>query len=190
MKFLLNITVYFCVFLIVSCNDIYKHKDSDIVVFKKKSENTKLVIPKNILYHSPDSAAFDSAFIARAELKLYTFVNVSCPTCIQELIDLSEFVSLFGSVNISLIPICGSTGGFEVFLHYLETSISKRISPYPIFLDYENQFIKLNQFMQEKRLQTVLTDESNTILLIGDPTKSEVIRDKYSTDIKRLMSTK
>lgn len=140
-----------------------------------------IYIPDNLRMLFPFSKnSLDSVELATSELKIYTYVNVSCPKCILEIEDWVDFFKQIEKHNVSLIFVCGSDyDDFNTILYLLENQILN-IEQHHLFADSSNSFIENNSFMKENmHFKTFLTDRSGGIIYAGNPIYSERIKDIY-----------
>ncbi|MBG7630355.1 MAG: hypothetical protein IZT56_07970 [Bacteroidetes bacterium] len=70
------------VFVSISCKNEIKDKNSTF----ETALGEKLNIPKDLTIYKPfEEAILDSTEIINSELKIFTRVNVSCATCINDI---------------------------------------------------------------------------------------------------------
>jgi hypothetical protein len=131
----------------------------------------KLLIPKDLQPYSPfNQNLTDSIKLANSSLKLYSLINTSCSTCLEEINKWDSFASKLKKYKIPVILICKSNkDNFELLKYLCETKKIKKFA-YPFFLDINDDYVNKNPFMNASRdFETVLTDKNNSILLIGNP---------------------
>ncbi|MEN6457037.1 MAG: hypothetical protein ABFD10_22520 [Prolixibacteraceae bacterium] len=146
----------------------------------------KLLLPDSLVVYSPFNQYFmDSLEITRAYLKVYSYINASCPTCIEDISSWNEITPLFNKNNVPVVLVCGSKDNFELIKYFHETGVINEFS-FPLFFDINQQYLVKNNFMKESQhLQTVLVDGENNILLLGNPIHSMRIKKLYSKEIKK-----
>lgn len=186
MKNLINccivITIPFmCLSGILSCNT--KQNQQKIKSLRSVVEKTlekKLLLPDSLITYKPfDNYIADSVEIFNSDYKIYTYVNASCGTCIQDIELWNNLIPDFKKHKTSIILILGSQDRFEL-LKYLCESGEINGFDYPFLLDRENEFINLNEFMLEiDAFETVLTDRENNILMMGNPIINKNIKELY-----------
>lgn len=159
--------------------------------FKLTVENClgkELIIPDSLITYSPYSNYIaDSVEISQCDLKIYSHINASCPTCIQDIIIWNGIIADFNKNNVPVILICDSKDKFELIKYLHETGKVKSFS-YPLFFDIKKEYLKKNMFMKESQhFETVLTDKENNILLLGNPIRSKEIKSLYLTEIRKRM---
>jgi hypothetical protein len=115
-------------------------------------------------------------------LKIFSYLNVSCPSCVGSIKDWEPLLGEFRKLNVPVILICHTKDSFE-YIKYLEENRSISF-PYPLYLDTANLFPANNQFYPFHVLdEAVLADADNKILLSGNPRASTEVRNNYLTVI-------
>jgi len=180
-------TIYYSCFfvafvLLFSCNA--KPKTTEAISAIKKIEG-KFVMPDSIAIYNPfQENRTASNEIENAPLKIYTFVDTSCPSCLTNINNWSLAASELKKYNIPIIMICQSEDNFELLKYLCE---KKDIAgyPFPFYFDLKNQFFLLNKFLDiTPHHHTVLTDSTNQILVAGDLTHSQEVKQLYIDKIK------
>ncbi len=177
----LVLILFFC-----SCN-FQKDKTKKLISLINKNIGQELIIPDSVEIYKPFSSyLLDSIDIAKSSFKIYTQINTSCGTCIEKINKWDSLAIEFQKLKVPIIIICTTNDRFEVLKYACEQNIIKKFS-YPFFLDKKNQFLKKNNFMMKhKGLKTVLTDNSNNILLIGNPLMIKEVRGLYVAKIQEV----
>lgn len=175
-----------CVISIISCEK--KQNTLKVNSFKTIIDTNlgkKLIIPDSLELYHPFPNYIETKEIRNSELKIYSHIDASCGTCIETLKAWGNLIPEFKRKGIQVILICSSDNRFELLKYYFE---SKEIENFkhPLFLDHKNNFTEKNNFMLEsKNFETVLTDDNDKILLIGNPNFSGGIRELYFKEIKK-----
>lgn len=175
--------------LILSCKN--DHSKETITKLKPQINNIlgkKLVIPEDMSIYEPfTSYVADSSQIALAGLKVYTYINASCSTCIQELNLWKEIIPDFIENGVAVIVILYSHENFEILKHACESGLLEGFQ-LPFFLDNKNELSKRNLFMRDSNhFQTVLTNNDGTIFMVGNPIHSNEIKRMYFDEIANLI---
>jgi hypothetical protein len=160
---------------IVSCN---RHFDEHLGKLLKLPHHLEIYNP--YLAEIPDSTGH---FIKKS--KIYSLVNVSCPTCIPQLYDLDSINQKLKIQNkdAQVIAICRADDNFQLIKYFFESKKMVNIQ-IPLVLDFEDKFIELNAtLLNIDDGMLVLTNEYNKILLTGNLKKDkrkflELIPDK------------
>jgi len=182
--FLQQACMLFILVLFSNCNNTGEREQG---VNKITNKADTLFLPDSMVVYSPfHKGKLDSAQIANSALKVYSFVDVSCPSCLTNIKNWNKFASTLKEYNVPVILICQSEDNYELLKHLCE---NKRISefPFPFYFDVKKQFFALNKLLSPSPNQhTVLTDKNNRILMSGDLTLTETTRKAYLDTIKNL----
>lgn len=179
----------FIISMFISCKR-EQMENEKVKLFKniiKVNLGKKLVIPKDLQLYTPfNHNSTDSIKLANSSLKLYSLINSSCSTCLEEINKWDSFASKLKKYKIPVILICKSDkDNFELLKYLCETNKIKKFS-YPFFLDLKDGYVNKNPFMNASGdFETVLTDRDNSILLIGNPLHSEEIKQLYLKEIQK-----
>lgn len=182
-----DILIIFVLLCLASCEKKQGNEKVDILKSAiQKNLGKKLSIPMDLKTYSPFKGYMaDSLQIAHTELKVYTRINTSCPTCIEGLQKWVKLSSELIKYRIPVIVICTSSDNFELMKYLCENKTIKEF-PFPFFLDIKNDFINKNPFMKTStELETVLTDSQDNIILIGNPIHSEDTKMLYLKEIQK-----
>lgn len=151
--------------------------------FEEKSQ--KLVLPDSLIVYKPFKVnSSDSNKIENSGLKIYSFINVSCPSCLSNIKNFNNVASELKEYRVPVILICQSEDNYELLKYLCE---KKDISefPFPFYFDTKDQFFVRNKFLSPApNNHTVLTDKNNKILVYGDLTLSDKIKKLYIDSIK------
>lgn len=178
--------IAFWIVIFTSCKN--KPNEEKVDVLKNTIENnlgSKLSIPKKMRLYQPfNNYVADSMQIANANLKIYTRIDASCPTCINSINKWLKFANKLFTDKVPVILVCASKDNFELMKYFCENGEIKKF-PYPFFLDKENEYLGKNSFMNvSPQIETVLTDSQDNILLIGNPIHSEDIMKLYLAKVQ------
>ncbi|WP_420400759.1 hypothetical protein [Flagellimonas sp.] len=147
---------------------------------------SNLQIPDSLKVYAPFlEYVSDSVKMSKSHCKIYTYVNASCPTCIEKIKMWDDFVDKAIQNNVPVFMIFHSDDNFELLKHLSESGLIEDFK-FPFFLDTEGIYTKNNPFMKDNvHMETVLTDQSNKILLIGNPLYSSDIANSYYSEIQK-----
>ena len=180
------IMIVLCMYLILpACqNKINSKKVESLKTAISSILGEQLILPTELRIYKPFSNYLaDSLDIFNASQRIYSYVNVSCATCVRNINFWSDLIPELRKYDVPIILICRSDDEFELFQYLCETGSINEF-PYPFVLDVNNEFNKLNTFMNEiDDFKTVLTNDKNAIILIGNPTTNEEIRKLYLKNI-------
>lgn len=167
-----------------SCNE--NHNKETISSFKTTINNNlgaKLIVPDSLELYKPLPNS-NNQFLSKAKLKIYSHIDASCGTCIESLKVWNKIIPEFTKQEVKVYLICTSDDRFDLLKYYFESNEIEKFS-YNLYFDYENNYLSNNVFMLESRnFETVLIDEDDTILLIGNPNYSKRIKKMYFDLIK------
>lgn len=175
-----------CVSTIISCKEkklnSVKIKSLESVV--ETTLNKKLNIPDSLGVYAPFSKYIaNESNILNSEFRIYSRVDASCGTCIGDINTWYELIPEFSRYKVPIILICSSDDNFELIKYFCETGAITNFG-YPFFLDQNNEFVRNNKFMAtDKSFETVLTDQNNNILAVGNPVHSKGIKKIYLNEI-------
>jgi hypothetical protein len=179
-------------FIIISCKDKEYNKNVETLKSIVNSNLGKtIIIPDSLQLYKPFSQYIaDSSEIKNAKIKIYSQINASCGTCIGYITKWESLSLELKKYNIPVILICQSDDDFELLRFFCESKKIMTFS-YPFFIDIESEFLNSNPFMKKSdNFKTVLTDENNTILLMGDPILSAEMKNLYLKEIKKRKNIK
>ena len=109
----------------------------------------------------------------KSKRKIVTYIDISCSACLNNFSFWSQFIEKSDKQNIDceyLIFINGKINSLN--------AIRRLGFDYPVLFDSTSIFIEMNQ-LWDKRFQTALLNERNEVILIGDPTVNEKLKDLY-----------
>ena len=176
---------YICLFLTSCINNNNRQKVEPLKVVLEENLGKKLAIPDGLMIYKPftDYIA-DSSEIFSSSYRIYSYINVSCGTCINNIELWNSLIIELKELKIPVILICESDDKYVLFRYMCESGKIKKFS-YPFVLNRNNDFTMKNPFMKIiNNFQTVLTDKENTILLIGNPIYNKSIKELYLNYLK------
>lgn len=186
-KQLINNPIFVFSFIIVIISAISCKRHSE-------EENTPKKLVNQLtgkLFHLPhyskvllgDSIIFEVPNIRNpnAKLKITTYINGDCQTCIDEIKawnDFSQSVNKINNVNVYYYVF---TSDIE---HFRDNIYNKEIYKYPLLLVKNNDYLNKNNLpLDNKMYQTFLLDSNNKVILVGNPIYSEKLMELYKEEI-------
>jgi hypothetical protein len=176
---------FFISLLNTSCNSNspVKLKGDQLNTKTDLSNNISQVIiwPDSLLVYNPDSLQIDSnsRVLTNSKFKVYTYLNLTCSSCLSELNEWSKIAAVFKQKNVELIMICYAKDNFEFFKYLYESKKIKSLV-FPFYLESNFAFSKLNsRFKKHELNQIALTDGADNILLFGDIIHSKEIYNSF-----------
>ncbi len=163
--------------LISGCNLSEKHATQQIL---KKMIGSTVVLPEKVTCIQ-GGYSFPMPETLRTTPKLIVFVDsTECSKCrIDKLVHYSGMFTLSKETNAFTISILISTPKLEyneIYEHLLYSEIQ-----YPIYLDDNNAFRRLNPSIpDESMFHTVTVNDNNEIVLVGDPVYNDRIMEMFN----------
>lgn len=148
-----------------------------------------VVMPKNIEIYNPSlGTELKNPAVDNTGLKIYTLIDVSCSTCLLKLEKWSQLQAELKDVKqVSVIPVCYAKDNFEMIRFLFESDKVGKIE-LPLVLDLDNNFKKANpNLVVEYGEFTALTDNTDHILLTGNPIENKNDKDKF---LQKIADTK
>ncbi len=179
-KFIYGISMLLFTISMFGCFNMNEKKKSttSIAIFDTLAIGKQLTIPDSLEVYKPfDNYSLDSNEIAKSSLKIYTFVDVSCSSCIDNIKKWNLIMPSFDNYKVPVIMVCQSRDNFELFKFFCESGKVGKLY-YPFFLDKSEKYFKLNPFINHSN-HTLLTTQNNKIVGIGDPSHSDVVLKEF-----------
>lgn len=174
----------FGLLLIISCqNKQQKAKITNAIA--QKIIGQKLNFPDNLETYRPfKDYLLDSTEVAKKRLRIFTYINISCPSCIANLENWNKVASQLIKYNVPIFFLCYSEDNFEYIKFLCEQGKVKTFA-FPFFFDKQDRFLKKNKFLTvSPNYHTVLLDENDKILWVGDPSHNPDMATQYLDLIK------
>ncbi len=186
MKYVMKYVMILCLYSIISCKE--KQNTTKINSLKNIVNNNlgeKLKIPDSLEVYYPFSNSHNKEML-NSELKIYSHIDASCGTCIENLQAWNKLIPELNEKDVQVYLICSSDDKFELLKYFFESKEIDNFHHY-LFLDYNNQYIKQNGFMLEnKNFETVLINDYNEILLMGEIIFSREMKELYFSEIEKI----
>ena len=161
----------FC-FVILSC----QNKKDDVIKEYSKWMQIEIKFPDTVVFVKD---IFDTVQVDyNKRLKIVTYNDSA--GCLNCKLALSRWIDFIGHID-------SLTSNEVVFINIVnirKMSVLKDVVygnrfHYPLFIDAEDKFNKLNKLPDESQFRTFLLDENNKVILIGTPVSNSKIRDLY-----------
>ncbi len=108
-----------------------------------------------------------------------SYINVSCPTCIEEIDKWAEFYKEVRNEHLNILLIFFSKDRFEYIMFLIETGVIKDF-PFPFYLDETGSFSASNPVFNDPVAdKTLLIDKPKRELIKGNPLHKENIKQQY-----------
>ena len=175
------VIILFSSLFLFSCSDDKKH---DIEVLVKEWNSKEIKFPDNPVFTHfvTDTVPYR---IPKTDYKVVVFVDsVGCISCKLQLPRWKEFMHDVDSLSDGNVP----------FIFFFQTKdvrelryILKRDNfSYPVCIDTEDNFNKLNRFPNVMTFQTFLVDSANRVKVIGNPIHNLSVKDLYLKEIAEI----
>lgn len=171
-------SLLFLTSIFVSCQETERERISLLV---KEWDGKEILFPGNPVFTRlvKDTVPYR---IPKTDYKVVVFVDsVGCISCKLQLPRWKEFMHEVDSLSDGNVP----------FVFFFQTKdvrelryILKRDNfSYPVCIDTEDIFNKLNRFPEEMMFQTFLIDSENRVKVIGNPIHNLSVKDLYLKEI-------
>ena len=161
MKILLSIIVaFFSILIFQCCSNQGKDEINQKVDHYLQKE---LIIPENIYMYDTDSLnSIDSTDIFSSSYKIVTLIDGSCGSCLEYLNLWNNFIRRNSKIReLSYLILIESQSGFETFKYIINKN---NVIQYPVFIDNNGLFRKLNELPDESIYHTFLVDKKTMLL--------------------------
>lgn len=166
--------IVLCILLFSSCKENKKDYISHLVA---EWQGKEIKFPDNLTFTRfiDDTVNYQ---ISGTNYKIVMYVDsIGCVSCKLQLKEWAKFMSFVDSATSQSIP----------FLFFFQPKNNDELRSilkynnysYPICVDTENHFYKLNHFPSEMMFQTFLLDKDNKVVVIGNPIHNLKVRDLY-----------
>ena len=175
---LIKISFICLLFFAMSCQKNDRAKVESLV---KEWNNKEIRFPDNPVFTRfvTDTVPYK---IPKTDYKVVVFVDsVGCISCKLQLPKWKEFIHEVDSLSDGNVP----------FVFFFQTKDVRELRyilrrdnfPYPVCIDTEDSFYKLNRFPGEMMFQTFLVDSENRVKVIGNPIHNLSVKDLYLKEI-------
>lgn len=168
---------FLIIFLVLSCTGSHETSVEKFIYLPESIEYYHQTLDSNSISPSSD------------KLKIYTLIDVSCSTCLTKFEKLDSFrkdIKTFDKI-VEIIPICHSGDySFEMF-KYLNENDRIHKTDLLMILDLNNSFLRQNKdLISPTGTFTALTNQSNKVLLLGDPINNEKDKQLFVKELLNL----
>ena len=167
--------------IIPLCYSCKESKKDSIIRMVNEWENKKIIFPREASFVSYAKSMKEHE-ICGSEYAIVTYVDsIGCMSCKLQLPRWKELIQTLDSVSN------GKTS-FLFFFHpkhkkELIDLIQAKDFTYPICIDEDDSFNKLNQLPSDMAFQTFLINKDNKVVAIGNPVHNPKIKELYSSII-------
>mgnify|MGYP005752433021 CR=1 FL=1 len=170
-KFLL---VFFCSILLFSCKQTHRKDYINAVVEWKGKE---IIYPDNMIFTLWGQDTLDYS-MPHTDYTIVNYVDsIGCLSCKLQLLKWKSFMSEIFSVSQDSVPVV-------FFFHPNDVEeITYRLKfdkyNYPVCIDLDDEFNKLNHFSADPTFQTFLLNKDNRVLAVGNPVHNPKVKELY-----------
>lgn len=162
--------------LAISCQDSRKDKLSSLV---KKWSGKEILFPTHSVFtiQGKDTVDFD---FSHSTYKVVMYVDsIGCIACKLQLYKWKRFIKEICAKKRPNIDIAFIFYFFPKDKRVLQDIMRRESFTYPVCLDEKDEFNKLNHFPSEVAFQTLLLDNCNTVIAVGNPIHNLKVRKLY-----------
>lgn len=175
---------YLLIFILFLCSCKYERKDLSCTVSKWVGK--EILYPNNLAFTLWGKDTIETSFL-QAPFKIVSYVDsIGCTSCKLKILDWKAYISelnLKFQDNVPVFLIFQSNKTEEI------TFILKRDKfNYPVYIDENDEFNKLNHFPSDMSFQTFLVDSDNRVVAIGNPVLNPKIKELYFKIIQGKLS--
>ena len=163
-----------CFLFLISCQQTEKEKLEELV---KNWNGKEVLFPTNLSFTLYGKTPVDFK-IPASDYKIVTYVDsLGCSSCKLQLPKWKDFMKYADSIVGYQIPVL-------FFLHpanvrEMRSVLKQNRFDYPVCMDTEDTFNKVNKFPSQLNFQTFLLDKNNHVIAIGNPVHNYDVRELY-----------
>ena len=181
----IKLCLIFCFFCLYSC----QQKDSKVVMHMKKMYHKQILLPKcdECIFFGEDETW---KLYPNPQLRLIIYIDsTNCTNCkISEIWNWKKVIEYAKLTDYQFQPLFIITPVLEKVGEILNALQSNPFE-WPIYLDYEGKFLKLNNFLPNSSFYHIfMLNQDNKIVLIGNPLLNEKLWNLYEGKINLLLN--
>lgn len=163
-------------FLLCSCNDVRLKKDALSVV--EQWIGKEIVYPENLNFTILGVDTLSNETYNQLSYRVVSYVDsTGCTSCKLQLPRWKAFIAEMDSVSKGRSVV-------YLILHSKEVSdivytLKYNNFKFPVYIDENNYFYKLNHLPSNAAFQTFLLDKNNKIMAIGNPIHNPKVKELY-----------
>lgn len=183
MEYMRYIFLILFLFFFTSCTNTKKEQMSSLI---QEWNGKTIQFPKHLVFTRFATDTIDYN-IAKSNYKIVVYVDtVGCISCKLQLPRWKNFITQIDS-------ICNENISFLFFFQPGSTKELRNILyrddfDFPICVDVNEEFNKLNNIPNEMMFQTFLIDSDNKVKLIGNPIHNVSVRELYLNEVSKTTS--
>ena len=173
MKRVISILLATSIYVCCSC---HKSKNEELRDILKEWSGKAVKLPTNATFVSiMDTINVD---FDKYKFKIITFTDadgcIGCQLKLKEWIDFNHDIIKMTNGNVLPLKFITPRRRNEALFELKSTGYD-----YPVCIDIDGEFAKINNFPHENIFKCLLLDEQNQIVLLGDPLSNSKIKDLY-----------
>lgn len=179
------IIAFICLILIVFL--VSKEKSNINPEYRKiikANYNKNIIIPDSLIYlvrMKEINNNYKEEILRSSPYKIFVMVSGGCPPCTQEILQWAEFSDrLLAYNNLKIYFVIRGTK----LSYFKQTYASDIPIDDNILIDSSDLFVKINDLPYYRDLNTVLVNNENKILLIGNLVGNEALQNLFIETIK------
>ena len=166
--------VFFCLSLLFSCKQTNRKNFINAVVEWKGKE---IIYSNDMIFTLWGQDTLDYS-IPHADYRIVSYVDsVGCTSCKLQLLRWKSLMAEISSVSQDSVPVIFffHPKNVEEIIYRLKFDKYN----YPVCIDFDDKFNKLNHFPADPTFQTFLLDKNNRVLAVGNPVHNPKVKELY-----------
>ena len=166
--------MFFCLSLLYSCKQTNR---KDFISAVVEWQGKEIIYPNDMIFTLWGQDTLDYS-IPHADYTIVSYVDsVGCTSCKLQLLRWKSFMAEISSVSQDSVPVIFffHPKNVEEIIYRLKFDKYN----YPVCIDFDDRFNKLNHFPADPTFQTFLLDKDNRVLAVGNPVHNPKIKELY-----------
>lgn len=170
-----NLIYLLLLFFLFSCKDSKKNNITRLV---NEWENKSIIFPADTSFISYKKCISENYKLKHKKYAIVTYIDsLGCMSCKLQLSKWNELIKELDSISNRTVPC----------LFFFHTKKENELMLlfrrdhfiYPVYIDKNDIFNKLNNFPSEMAFQTFLIDKNNKVVAIGNPIHNPKVKELY-----------
>ncbi len=164
-----KIVLYLLVIVfILACTKSSKYNENRNIV--KENMAKQIAMPK----------IENKNYLNKCKIKFVTRINANCYPCLYNYSMMELFIEeVLEKYNISVIIYVAnidSTSFYKIYKNKIQFN-------FPVIFDEKDDFVKKNDLPYDSKFHTMLLDENNKIIILGNPVNNKELKELYIKQI-------
>lgn len=162
--------LFICITILFSCCN---QSSSQLTQQIKQLQKTTIYLPTNTEI-IPKSCK-DTIVHNSTKYKIVTYIDLDCEICWTELILWQEYWenNQFSNADFLCYVSAHSYNSISQKMEFRQSTT------FPLFFDTDKQFLRNNPLLINKQFHTLLLDQNNNVILVGNPSMKKKIDKLY-----------